>query len=180
MEQIGRQEALLENIQKRAVLAERAGDTLERIATQIRQSFQESTALVKSMTHAQSQAEERHERLIAAGLETLGAYHETVVDSQQRLIAGLKSLGDQLNTEVERFDHRQSSQINQFITLQTKTADLLHELDARKKTDLDPTEHFVEMRRDIRKSREMMAADIGAEFREIKRLVNFLLKRADA
>ena len=180
LEQMARHEALLESFHKRMINAERAGDALERIATQIRESFQATGALVRALSHAQMQSDERQEKLFASGVETLNSYHQTTVESQQRLLDGLKDLGSHLGAEVARFDHRQVNQVTKFIELQTKTSDLLQHFSATKNVGQAPATQIVEVARDIRKSRELLQADMNAEFREIKRMVNFIIKRVGA
>ena len=177
IEQVERQERIMEAVHNRMINAERAGNTLERTATQMRETMQTSLMMLKSMAHAQTQLDERQERLLASGLEAVSLYHQTSLDSQQRLMDGLKDLGGQIAAEVVRFDQRQSGQITKFVELHSRTSDALHKI-SDTKTDTPPEKDYVvEIGRDIRKSRELMSADFTAEFREIKRMMNFVMKR---
>jgi hypothetical protein len=177
LDQVERQGRMMEAVHSRMINAERAGDNLERTATQMRETLQTTITMLKSMSHAQSQLDERQERLMASGLEAVSLYHQSMVDTQQRLLDGLKDLGGQIAAEVVRFDQRQSGQISKFIDLQTRTSDVLHKISEEKTAEQPDKDYVIEIGRDIRKSRELLNADFTAEFREIKRMMNFVMKR---
>ena len=177
LEQTDRQERILEATHNRMINAERAGDSLERTATQMRETFQTSIVMLKSMAQTQTQLDERQERLLASWLEAISLYHQSMVDAQQRLLDGLKDLGGQIAAEVVRFDQRQSGQISKFVDLHSRTSDALHKISEAKAIEQPEKDYVVEIGRDIRKSRELLNADFTAEFREIKRMMNFVMKR---
>lgn len=177
VDQVERQGRMMEAVHSRMINAERAGDALERTASQMRETLQTTITMLKSMSHAQSQLDERQERLLASGLEAVSLYHQSMVDTQQRLLDGLKDLGGQIAAEVVRFDQRQTGQIAKFMDLQTRTSDVLHKISEEKNAEQPDKDYVIEIGRDIRKSRELLNADFTAEFREIKRMMNFVMKR---
>ncbi|NBV84603.1 hypothetical protein EBR57_10900, partial [bacterium] len=72
---------------------------------------------------------------------------------------------------------KQTGQISKFIELQSRTSDVLHKISETKTEAHHDKDYVIEIGRDIRKNRELLNADFTAEFREIKRMMNFVMKR---
>ena len=172
-----RHEALLESFNKRMTHAERAGDVLEKIAQQIKDNVQSTAIMVKTLSSTQDQIGQRQERLFEGGMEVLNAYHQSMTESQQVLIDRLKDFGRHLNDEIIRFDQRQMSKNNKFIELQNKTNEMLQHLSERQKDEPVVVDNSIEVVRDIRKNRELLEETFNTEFREIKRMVNLIMRR---
>lgn len=180
LEQMSRMTALGEQFNSQTLMLERTTRSLEHIAGQVHENVQLSGALIKSVSHAQGQMDERQDKLFAAALDAIGAYHHSLTEHQQRLIGALKDMSNHLGTEVIQIDQRQTQQTAQLIALQSQTTEILQLWADRRKPDTAQPDVSIEVVRDIRKNRELLQMDLAAEFGELKRMIHSIIKRNTA